>query len=155
MPLEKDSVQIKPERQILFRQLLPETLYSGSLTNEFNFSRLGLQKTPLLFTDNFRFNEIFNPLHFHSAGINVFSFMYSPFLREETVFNGAIYKLSNKVNLGGYSFGANSIFSAPLPNQRMNNFDTRGATMFLQYNVSKNFRIETRVNVRQGYAPIF
>ena len=149
--LEKDSVQIEPERQMFYRQLLPDPFYGSSLTSEFNFRR----KTPLLFTDNFNFNEIFNPLHFHSTGINVFNFMSSPFLREETVFKGAIYKLSNKVNLGGYSFGANSIFSAPLPNQRMNNFDTRGAAMFLQYNVSKNFRIETRVNVRQGYAPVF
>jgi hypothetical protein len=74
----------------------------------------------------------------------------SPFLQNETVFSGASYQINDRFTLGGYSFGANSVFSAPFPNQGMNNFDVRGSTMFLKYNVSKNFKIETRVNVTQG-----
>jgi len=74
----------------------------------------------------------------------------APFLRNETVFSGAAYQMGDRFILGGYSFGANSVFSAPFPNQGMDNFDVRGSTLFMQYNVSKNFKIETRVNVTRG-----
>ena len=47
---EKDSVQIEPEHQMLYRQLLPEFFYYGGLIDEFNFRRLNLYQTPLLFS---------------------------------------------------------------------------------------------------------
>ena len=58
--------------------------------------------------------------------------------------------MADKFKIGGFSYGANSVFSAPFPNQGLNNYDYRGATMFMQYKVSKNFKIETSVNVQQG-----
>ena len=151
MPVEKDSL----EHREPYRQMLSEIFYGGNLIDDFNFRRFGLEKTPLLFPENFNLGEIFNKSHFNSYGINTFNSVFSPVFGNVTVLSGATYKLNNKVNFGGYSFGANSILSAPLPNRRMSYFDTRGTTMFLQYNVSKNLKIETRVSVRQGYAPGF
>jgi hypothetical protein len=74
----------------------------------------------------------------------------SPFMRDGVVLSGASYKLNSRFSMGGYSFGGNSVFTAPFPNQGFNQFDVRGSTLFMQYNVSKKFRIETRINVTQG-----
>ena len=147
---EQDSAQMELERQILYRQLLSGTLETGGLMEpvqlpEFNFN-----------------NELMKRYNFDLSGmpINQFStngglpgmcnFSLSPFFRNGAIFSQASYKLNDKFTMGGYSFGANSVFSAPFPNQGMNNFDTRGATMFMQYKVSKNIKIETRVSVSQG-----
>lgn len=146
----QDSVSMEAERQIIYHRLLSGTLHLGGLMDpltmpEFNFN------TPLTVGWNFHFPE--NSFHFHTFGGALpgrFGLGTSPFLRNETVFSGSAYQLNERVTFGGYSFGANSAFTAPFPNQGMNNFDVRGSTIFLQYNVSKNFKIETRVNVTQG-----
>jgi len=147
---EQDSVSMETEHQIMYHRLLSGTLHLGGLMEpltmpEFNFN------TPLTVGWNFHLPE--NSFHFHNfsrtfpgrVGLGT-----SPFLRNETVFSGSVYQLNDRFTFGGYSFGANSAFSAPFPNQGMNNFDVRGSTIFMQYNVSKNFKIETRVNVTQG-----
>ena len=71
----------------------------------------------------------------------------SPFLHSGAIFNQAAYKISDKVTFGGNSFGANSIFSSPLPANGQNNYDFKGASMFIQYKVSKNIKIEAGVSV--------
>jgi hypothetical protein len=155
MAVEKDSAQIELERQILYRQLLSGTLQSGGLMSALKFQAFSLNSMPLQTLYNFNPNELFISGNLVIPDLNTFGFPPSPFLREGTVFSSAAYKLNNKFNVSGYSFGANSIFSAPLPNQRMNNFDARGATMFMQYKVSKNVKIETRISVTQGNGPGF
>jgi len=87
---------------------------------------------------------IFNPEGYSNIS---YPFTAFPFARAATVFNQAAYKLSDKFTFGGNSFGVQSVFTVPFPNQGLNSFDVRGASMFLQYKVSKNIKIETRVNV--------
>jgi hypothetical protein len=70
-----------------------------------------------------------------------------PFAHSGAVFHQTVYQLNDKINVGGNSFGAKSIFSAPLPLNGQNQWDVRGASMFMQYKVNKNFKIETRVSV--------
>jgi hypothetical protein len=70
----------------------------------------------------------------------------SPMLHSATFFNQASYQIGDKITLGGNSFGVNSIFTPPRLHGS-NQWETRGASMFMQYNVNKNFRIETRVSV--------
>lgn len=146
MPKE-DSTQILQERQILFNQLI-----SGKLENNELFDIPQLPKFDFKAAVNQRFS--INPsgmLHTATySGIIPGLFPVFPFLRSGSVFSAASYQLNDKFTVGGYSFGANSIFSAPMPNQRMNKFDTQGSTFFMQYKVSKNFKIETRVSVTQG-----
>ncbi len=82
------------------------------------------------------------------------SFMLNtPFYSNGQIFGGSATQLNDKLIIGGFSYGANSVFSAPLPNQKNSYFDTYGSTMFMQYKVSKNFKIETRVSVGHNEGP--
>jgi len=101
---------------------------------------------------NLTFNDIsLSPNYFSRFRYGYFGFSPSPFIRDGTVFSAGEYQFSDKFKIGGYSYGANSVFSAPFPNQGLNDsYDFRGNTLFMQYKVSKNFKIETRVNVQQG-----
>jgi hypothetical protein len=64
-----------------------------------------------------------------------------------TLFNQAVYRASDKLYIGGSSFGVNSILHAPLPASKGSNYDFRGVSMFLEYKVSDNFRIGGGVTV--------
>jgi hypothetical protein len=93
--------------------------------------------------------EYQNSIGFHPEARFSFGnpFMVSPLFHTGTIFNQATYSLSDKLTLGGNSFGVNSIFTAPLPHPAANQWETRGASMFMQYKVNKNFKIETRISV--------
>jgi hypothetical protein len=149
MPLmpQVDSTQMELLRQIQYHQLISGTLDNSELMDmpqipkyDFNLAiaqRFNINPTGMLRTSTF-------------SGFMPGMYGLSPFLRNGAIFSAASYQLNDKFTVGGYSFGANSVFSAPLPNQGMNNFDTHGSTLFMQYKVSKNFKIETRVSVTQG-----
>lgn len=143
-----DSAQLELERKIMYRQLL-----GGELPSSLALQPLQLPKFDFKSEMLKRYNYNINGLSANSFSPFLFDFSLSPFLRNGQVFSAASYNLGNKFVFGGYSFGANSIFSAPFPNQQMNQFDTRGSTLFMQYKVSKNFKIETRVSVTQGTGP--
>lgn len=151
MPLmpEKDSVALAAERQLIYYQMLSGTLDLGEWAEPVKLPDFGTffkasQSSYFYMPEGtlFHIADGFSPYHFR--------FGFSPFLRDETVFSGSVLKLNEKFTLGGYSFGANSVFSAPFPSRGLNNYDLRGSTLFLKYNVSKNFKIETRVNVTHG-----
>ncbi len=72
---------------------------------------------------------------------------YAPWLHTGAILNQAAYSINDKLVLGGNSFGLNSIHSAPLPGFDQQQWDIRGASMFMQYKVGRNFTIETRVSV--------
>lgn len=147
---ENDSTSVAAERQLMYYQLLSGTLPLGEFMEPIQLPEFSFQNE-MLKRQNFEFyskDMNFNTFAFMTPGR--FGIGLSPFLRDETIFSGASYQINDRFTLGGYSFGANSVFSAPFSNQGMNNFDVRGSTMFLKYNVSKNFKIETRINVTQG-----
>lgn len=155
IPLETDSVQLELDRQREYRQLL-----SGSAENSLLIGQPALPG----FNEQFEFNKRYS-FHFDFNAFNGQTFsgfstgsgipLYSPFYRNGMVLSEASYQLGNRFVLGGFSYGANSLFSAPFPNQGLNRFDSYGSTLFMQYKVSKNFKIETRVNVSQGNHPGF
>jgi hypothetical protein len=147
---EEDSLYLEPGKQFMYEPLISGGLFldeikrpiqayqfdlSGELSKRWSFD--GSDQ----FTGFWQESMLFNP----RAGI-----VPSPFLRDGVVLSGASYKLNNRFSLGGYSFGGNSIFTAPFPNQGFNQFDVRGSTLFMQYNVSKKFKVETRISVTQG-----
>ncbi len=145
-----DSTGLEAEKQLMLYQLLHGNLNSELFTEplqlpEFNF------KTELMNRWDYNIpNSVFHPFGFSSFVPGSLGFSPSPFIRNAAIFSAGKYQLSDKFSVGGFSYGANSIFSAPLPNQGINNFNTHGATMFMQYKVSKNFKIETHINVQQG-----
>lgn len=71
----------------------------------------------------------------------------SPFFHSGSVFHQATYQFGEKFAIGGNSFGMNSIFTPPPLNPSSNQWDVRGASMFMQYKVNRNFKIETRISV--------
>jgi hypothetical protein len=134
---------------MMYHQLLNGTL-ENELTGQpfelprFDFNEALMNRWKISFNDH-----SWNPQHFSRFGYGHFGI--HPFVRNGTVFSAGEYQFSDKFKIGGYSYGVNSVFSAPLPNQDLNNnYDFRGNTLFMQYKVSKNFKIETRVNVQQG-----
>lgn len=80
-------------------------------------------------------------------------FGYSPFFSSGKIFNQATYRVSDKFSFGGNSFGAQSVFDQPTLNPAIQNMSTKGASMFMQYKVSKNFKIETRVSLSNHQSP--
>jgi len=144
---EKDTAALVAERQLMYYQFLSGTLPSGELMQPvqlpgFNFQHEMTKRWSFALPEN-----TLSVFSFHGFNPGYFGVGLSPFLQNETVFSGSEYQVNDKFTLGGYSFGANSVFTAPFPNQGLNNFDMRGNTLFMKYNVSKNFKIETRVNV--------
>jgi len=87
-----------------------------------------------------------------SSDLNM-RFGYSPFFSSGKIFNQASYRINDKFLFGGNSFGAQSVFDQPAMNPAIQNMSTKGASMFMQYKVSKNFKIETRVSVSDHQSP--
>lgn len=152
--IERDTMRLKTP-------VKPELLYQN-LLSEFPVTPLFLEKPELpafdfstLLKSNWRIQAQRYETGFSSALFpSLTGTFLTPFLHSAVIFNQATYQVSDKITLGGNSFGARSIFSAPLPHPGSNQFDTRGATMFMQYKVSKNFKIETRVSVSgNNYQP--
>jgi len=148
-PMEQDSAQMAVERQIEYQQLI-----SGQIPNELMLGNIKLpdfdykteySKKYSINSDIYSFNNL--PLADFSLGM--MSPFYSPFYQNGTVLNAAAYKVGGKFTFGGFSYGMNSMMMPP-PVPGINNFNRYGSTMFMQYKVSKNFKIETRVNVSQG-----
>lgn len=80
-------------------------------------------------------------------------FGYSPFLLNGKVFNQATYRLNERFSFGGNSFGGQSVFDKPKLNPAIQDMNTKGASMFLQYKVSKNFKVEGRVSISNHSNP--
>jgi hypothetical protein len=140
---ENDSLISDTSRQYLYNNPLPAKLFSLNRIvqlQEFNFD-FELAKRRNYFINNFPAGNFFA----FSPG-----FAFSPFIRNGSVFSGANYKIGEKISLGGFSYGGNSIFTAPFPNQGADNFDFRGSTLFMEYKVSKNFKIGTSVSVTRS-----
>lgn len=80
-------------------------------------------------------------------------FAVTPFYTNGIVFNQAIYRLSNNFSFGGNSFGAQSAFDKTGINSSIRDMSTKGASVFMQYKVSKNFKVETRVSISSHKSP--
>ncbi len=147
--LETDTTTFELQRKAEYRQLI-----TGQIPGELMIHQLEFPKFD--FKNNFKSDYAFSFNKFFSGGIpfNGFSLgptipYFSPFYGNATILSQGAYQLNNKFAIGGYSYGVNSPFSAPLPNS-FEPFDRYGSTFFMQYKVGKNFKIETRVNVSQG-----
>lgn len=145
---EQDSVQMKLQRQMEYQQFISGA--ANFLAEEIKLPDINLQEE---FIKRYSVSLNFSPITNYTFGgfsSGMMSPYHSPFFRNGAILSAAAYQLSDKFTLGGYSYGTNSIFSAPHPSQGVNNFDSYGSTLFMEYKVSKNFKIETRVNVQQG-----
>jgi len=144
-PMEQDSALIRLDRQIEYNQLI-----SGQIPGELLLEKIELPKFDYKTEFSKRYSLNYDMYSFKSLPLSDFSLgMMSPFYFNGKVLSSAAYKVSDKFTFGGFSYGANSMMMPP-PVPGINNFNRYGSTMFMQYKVSKNFKIETRVNVSQG-----
>lgn len=110
---------------------------------------------PLLpdYSKNLDFSKYLNPVLISSESFSVQRFGFLPFYSTGAIFNQATYRLNDRLLVGGSSFGAQSVFDKPRINSSMQDMSIKGASMFMQYKVSKNFRIETRVSISNHKSP--
>lgn len=145
---EQDSMEMKLQRELEYHQLisgLSDFLVEDLKLQDFNYQEEFLNRYKVNF--NFSPTASYNYYGFSTGMNNSFP---SPFYNNGQIFSSAAYQIGDKFTFGGFSYGANSVFPAPAPSMKMNNFDSYGSTLFMEYKVSKNIKIETRVNVQQG-----
>lgn len=152
-----DTIQgSKSERKVL--QLSDERPYlldDSFLNSDFNSIDRSLFHQPLLpdFSKNLDFSKYLNSSVISSESFSVSGFGISPFYSNGAVFNQSSYRLSDRFSIGGSSFGAHSVFEQPRLNSGIQDMSVKGASMFMQYKVSKKFKIETRVSVSNHQSP--
>lgn len=134
------------ERKMFYDQLFDfsdNSIYGGLIENKADFF-----KQPLISDTNWKidFNSIQNPFSIPTDNSS-FSFGFNPFFNSFSITNQARYQISDKFTVGGNSFVGNSVFSPSLMNKYSDNWDIKGASMFMEYKVSKKFKIETRFTV--------
>ena len=120
-----------------------------SLVEPFSF------KQPLLpdYSKNLDIKNLINPTSLTSGSYSLSGYGFSPFLFSGNVFNQANYRVSDRFTLGGNSFGIRSILEPPRMNSSIQNMSTKGVSMYMQYNVSKNIKVETRVSISNHSYP--
>lgn len=148
---DEDSLDVKtvqPSPSVLLNE-------NGIINPDFLMYKL--KPSPLNLEQSYRNRYAVNASVFEMPKLNFIPptslNMVSPFYTNAQIFGGSSTKLNDKITIGGFSYGANSIFSSPIPNQHNSYLDTYGSTMFMQYKVSKNIKIETRVSVGQQQGP--
>lgn len=146
---QSDSVKMNvrvPEYDFLYQELFnfePTSTFGGvTSVLSFQIPKLTIPETPF----------ILNFYKQSAAGTtlvtNQFSLLSpSPFMNAFVVQNGATYRLNDKFFLSGSSFSGNSIFNPVPANAGLKDMSIRGASMFLQYKVSKKFHIGGGVSV--------
>jgi len=107
----------------------------------FNQPILPIFNKNLDFSGHLPTSQVFSESYLNSG------FTFSPFFLSGKIFNQATYRLNDRFFLGGNSFGAQSVFDVPRINTSIQNMNWKGASMFLQYKVSKNVKVEGRVSI--------
>jgi len=148
--------KIKEGERVKELQLERPLLFENSFSiGEINILDKSMFNQPLLpdYNKNLDFKKYLNYSKSSTESFSTVGYIFSPFYTNGMVFNQATYRLSDKFSIGGNSFGAQSVFDAPRVNSSINEMSTKGASMFMQYKVSKNFKVETRVSVSSHKSP--
>jgi hypothetical protein len=152
-----DSLKIKHSVQELSSPEIdrPVLIEKSFQLNKLNLMDQSLFNQPLLpdFSRNLDFSKSLKSSFLPPESFSVTSFWPSPYYMNGTVFNQATYRLNDRFSFGGNSFGTQSVFDLPQMNPSMQNMSTKGASMFFQYKVSKNLKVETRVNISNHQSP--
>ena len=135
------------ERDSPYRELLKVDAYSmlgKIIMPEQHQVQFGFQDNRLTpFYRDFFLNPFVNKLEI-SGNIPFFT----PFFPSITITSFASYNLGNKVSLEGAGFSGKSVFDLNPFDTNMNGNGSRGASMFLQYKISKKFRIGGGISIQ-------
>ncbi len=152
-----DSIP-KIHQEDRFKELTMEKplLFESSFSmGEINLIDKSMFDQPLLpdYSKNLDLKKYLNFTKSSTGALTASGFIISPFYTNGVVFNQSTYRLGDKFSFGGNSFGAQSVFDRPELNPAIQNMSTKGASMFMQYKASKNFKVETRVSVSTHKSP--
>lgn len=146
---EIDSTEMQIHRNMEYQQFINGTFQSDYLSEEIKLPEFNTQ-----YEYQQRYTVNLNVLPLHNYSIRNFSpgslGGFSPLFYNSEVLSQAAYSVGDKLVVGGFSYGANSIMTAPVPKMNGSYFDTYGSTMFMKYKVSKNVSIETSISVGQN-----
>ena len=144
---EADSKLSIPEKSVLLNDSFSENAIRLTDNSMFN--------QPLLpdYTKNLDFKRYLGKSMNISYSYNLSGSMFNPFLSSVHIFNQSMYKLNDHFSFGGNSFGAQSVFDQPKLNPSIQDMSIKGASMILQYKVSDNIKVETRVSISTHQSP--
>lgn len=148
-PMEMDSTQIQLEKQIEYRQLISGQMFPDLHGETISLTGFDFDKE---FAKRYGFSfDLYSFAHLPLSGFSAGSLnpLFSPFNQNGMILSEGAYKINNRFTFGGYSYGT-SPMNLPPPMPGMNDFSRYGNTMFMQYKVGKNFKIETRFNISKG-----
>ncbi|QIA07986.1 hypothetical protein [Draconibacterium halophilum] len=144
---EVDSSEVLLQRQVEYYNFINGGLNVNPLQPELQLPEFNLEH---VYHSRYTLSINMFP-QFNSTSFSLRSTDFiSPFFYNAEMLSSAAYQLGDKFMIGGFSYGANSVLSAPLPNQNSSYFDAYGSTMFMQYKVSKKFKIETSISIQQN-----
>lgn len=149
---EIDSTEIESNRQIEYHKFVNGTFGSDLMLDEIQLPKFNAQQE---YRSRYTVSIDALPINNYIGGsIRPGSFGgLSPYFFNSQILSEAAYKVGDKFVVGGFSYGANSPLSAPVPPQQSSYFNTHGSTMFMQYKVSKSVSIETSISVGQNRGP--
>lgn len=150
--ISKMKSEAAKEQLLLTRPSPLDNSFSPEGLNLFEPFRLNQPIFPA-FIKNLDFSGVLNTTQIASSPYLNPGFGFSPFFSTGKIFNQASYRLNDRFLLGGNSFGAQSVFDMPRINSSIQEMSTKGATMFLQYKVSKSFKVEGRVSISNRSNP--
>jgi hypothetical protein len=144
--IRMDNLERK-EKKLFYDQLFvfsDNSLYGNLIRYDADFFN-----QPLFSESNWKidFNAMENP--FVPGASNRYSIVYGyqPLFGYYSIMNQARYQINDRFSIGGNSFAGSSLFD-PMPlNRPFNEMDIKGASMFLEYKVSKKFKIGARIDV--------
>jgi len=152
-----DSIP-KLQGEVDSRQLsVGKPLFSDDLFSplELNLFDNTLFNQPLLpsYIRNLDFLKNLNTSRIAVNSYTYSGFVFSPFISSARIFNQETYRLNNHLSFGGNSFGTQSVFDMPNLNPSIQDMNTKGASLFMQYKVSKKFKVEGRVSITNRSNP--
>jgi hypothetical protein len=135
--------------------IMPSTFDASSFTEGIKLFESFRFDQPLVpaFSKNFDFTQPLHILSTYPESVLNADFGFIPFLSTGKIFNQATYRLNDRFLLGGNSFGAQSVFDPPRLNSSIQNMNVKGASLFLQYKVSKSVKVEGRVSISNRTNP--
>lgn len=148
------KIQIENQTKVLNleKPLRFEISYSMPDTDLFDEAMFNQPLLPV-YSKNLDLKKYLNFPKSSTGSFSTAGYLVSPFYSNGMIFNQATYKLNDKLSFGGNSFGTQTVFDIPRINSSINDMSTKGASMFMQYKVSKNFKVETRVSVSSHKSP--
>jgi hypothetical protein len=153
----ENSPTLKNENSL--RMAIPDKPFftENLLLNEsFGLPDMSLYKQPLLpdYNANLDFKRYLGNLAKTDFSVNSSGTYYNPYVSSFQIFNQSTYQLSDRLKIGGNSFGATTVFDTPVLNPGIQKMSIQGANLFMQYKVTDKFKIETRVSISNQRLPL-